>query len=236
MSKRKSACCSSEPASLRYDGAARCRCGARPLSLASSCARASDVSRISSVASCSVLRSRSGRWSNATADALGDLDRSRRGRRPRRVRSRARYLAHVQPSPSAPTRFATGTRTFDERDRVDFGIAVGRRRSGCTVMPGACPCRRAENEIPACGFTVASVRARKEHPRRVLRERDPDFLAVHDVVIAVANRRRAQRGEIGAGVRLREALTPPVISRKNPRQIPSPSVLPCRMRSAPGRA
>ena len=48
-------------------------------------------------------------------------------------------------------------------------------------------------------------------------EARPHLLPVHDVVVAVGDGARLQRGEIGAGVRLRVALTPDLLGREHRR-------------------
>src|SRR5439155_10076151 len=50
-------------------------------------------------------------------------------------------------------------------------------------------------------------------------ERAPDLLAVDDVLLAVAHRSGAQRGEVGPRVRLREPLTPHFLAGEDPRQV-----------------
>ena len=47
----------------------------------------------------------------------------------------------------------------------------------------------------------------------------PDFLAVDDEVVAVADPLRFQRGQIAAGVRFGEALAPDFVARQDTRQI-----------------
>ena len=49
----------------------------------------------------------------------------------------------------------------------------------------------------------------QEDPVGVLAERGPGLLAVDDVVVAVAHRRRAQRREVGPGLGFGEPLAPP---------------------------
>ena len=71
----------------------------------------------------------------------------------------SKNLAHVQPWPSAPMRFSTGTRTLTNETALisayPSAVAIG-----CTVIPGASMSTRI-NEMPACGLTIGSVRARK---------------------------------------------------------------------------
>src|SRR5262249_51769006 len=48
----------------------------------------------------------------------------------------------------------------------------------------------------------------------------PDLLAVHDVVVAGADRARAQRGEVGARAGLREALAPDLVAAEDLGHVP----------------
>src|SRR5215207_4634723 len=57
-----------------------------------------------------------------------------------------------------------------------------------------------------------------EDPVGVLPERRPGLLAGDDVIVAVALRRRLERGEVGAGAGLGEALAPPVVEIGDARQ------------------
>ena len=53
----------------------------------------------------------------------------------------------------------------------------------------------------------------------VLAQGGPGFLAIHDVMVAVALGRGFQRGQVGTGTGLRIALAPPVVAIQNARQI-----------------
>src|SRR5262249_18396033 len=53
----------------------------------------------------------------------------------------------------------------------------------------------------------------------------PDLLPVEDVLITVAYRPEAQRGEVAAGVGLREALTPEVLRAEHARDEPGALLL-----------
>ncbi len=60
------------------------------------------------------------------------------------------------------------------------------------------------------------VRARDEHaPLGVVRERRPDLLARDDPLVAVAHRARLERGEVGARLRLGEALAPDLVGAQD---------------------
>ena len=72
--------------------------------------------------------------------------------------------------------------------------------------------------MPSCFFAAMSVRTKAEDPVGVLAERGPGLLAVDDVVVAVALRRGLERGEVGAGAGLGEALAPPVVEIGDARQ------------------
>ena len=69
-----------------------------------------------------------------------------------------------------------------------------------------------------------------EDPVGVLRQRGPGLLAVDDVVVAVALGRGLQRGEVGAGAGLGEALAPPVVEIGDARQEIASSAPRCRRR------
>jgi len=76
-----------------------------------------------------------------------------------------------------------------------------------------------ENEGNAFLLFRARIGAREqENPIRVLSERRPGLLAVDDVVIAVAFRRRLQRGKIGAGAGFGKSLAPPIVEIGDARQ------------------
>src|SRR3546814_1819714 len=55
----------------------------------------------------------------------------------------------------------------------------------------------------------------RENPVGVLRESRPGLVAVHDIMVAVAHRSRADIGEVRPGPRLRIALAPPVVARRS---------------------
>ena len=88
---------------------------------------------------------------------------------------------------------------------------------GRTVMPGVFMSIR-RKEMPSCFFAAGSVRTRQKIQSAILRQRRPGFLAVDDVVVAVALRRGLQRREIGAGAGLGEPLAPPVVEIGDARQ------------------
>ena len=77
-----------------------------------------------------------------------------------------------------------------------------------------------EDERDALLLLRRRIGAREDEDHvRVLRERDPRFLTVDHVMIAVAFRTRGERREIGTGTRLRVALTPPILAREDAGQV-----------------
>ena len=64
----------------------------------------------------------------------------------------------------------------------------------------------------------------------------PGLLAVDDPVVAVADGGGAQRGEVGAGVGLGEALAPPDVEVRRLRRGSGPSAPGCRSARGPGRS
>src|SRR5262245_8859702 len=78
------------------------------------------------------------------------------------------------------------------------------------------------HDHPADALVLRRARVRAHQQLAVvgdLAERSPDLVAVHDVVIAVAHRRRLQRGEVRAGGRLGEALAPHLLAAQDARQV-----------------
>ena len=120
----------------------------------------------------------------------------------------SRNLAIVQPWFSSPIRFSAGTRTSSKKTSLTSKppsiSSIGR-----SVTPGE-SIGKTSIEMPRCFFSaVGSVRHEAEDPVGVLAERRPGLLAVDHPVVAVADGGGAQRGEVGAGVGLGEALAPP---------------------------
>ena len=76
----------------------------------------------------------------------------------------------------------------------------------------------------------------REDPVAVLAERGPRLLAVDDPVVAVAHGRRAEAGEVGAGVGLGEALRPPDVEVGGLRAGSASSAPRSRTARAPGRS
>ena len=74
------------------------------------------------------------------------------------------------------------------------------------------------NEMPRCFFGLGVGADQAEDPVAVLAQRRPRLLPVDDELVAVADRGRAQRGEVGAGVGLGEALRPPDVEVRGLRQ------------------
>ena len=75
-----------------------------------------------------------------------------------------------------------------------------------------------------------------EDPVGVLAQRGPGLLAVDDPVVAVADGGGAQRGEVGAGVGLGEALAPPDVEVRRLRQEALLLLLGAEGGDAPGRS
>ena len=71
---------------------------------------------------------------------------------------------------------------------------------------------------PRCLGASWLVRASEHAPLRLVRERRPDLLAGDDVLVAVADRARLQRREVGARLRLGEALAPDLVGRQDRRE------------------
>ena len=88
---------------------------------------------------------------------------------------------------------------------------------GRTVTPGDFM-SISRNEMPACGFRGRIGAHQAKDPVGMLRQRGPGLVAVDDIMIAVAHRLGADRGEVGARARLGIALAPPVLAGQNPRQ------------------
>ena len=76
--------------------------------------------------------------------------------------------------------------------------------------------------MPSClaprSIAVGVGAEQEEAPLGEVGGRDPDLLAVDDVLVAVADRGRAQVGEVGAGLRLAEALAPVLVGGEDPGQ------------------
>ena len=120
-------------------------------------------------------------------------------------------LVTRQPSFSSPTRFATGTRASSRntsqkwlspsmrahRAHLDAGLVHVEDQPGDALV-----LRRvgvgAHEQLAVVGDVGAGA---------------PDLLAVDDVLVAVAHRPGAQRREVGAGLRLGEALAPDALAR-----------------------
>ena len=122
-----------------------------------------------------------------------------------------------QPSFSAPTRFATGTRT-SVRNTSANSDEPSTVFSGRTSMPGR-SIGRISHEMPAVLRRVGIGAHEELADVGDLAERAPDLLAVEHVVVAVAIGARAQRREVGTGARLGEALAPHLVAAQDPRQV-----------------
>ena len=144
------------------------------------------------------------------------LRRRRRGRcRP----ARCRAGTWRSPSPGSPrrSRFSAGTRTSSKKTSLTSKppsiSSIGR-----SVTPGV-SIGKTSIEMPRCFFSARRVGAdQAEDPVGVLAERRPGLLAVDDPVVAVADGGGAQRGQVGAGVGLGEALAPPDVEVRRLRQ------------------
>ena len=104
-----------------------------------------------------------------------------------------------------------------EVDLVDEVVGV---RVGDLADLDARRVHRHEEDRDALALGRLGVGAHEqEAPLGGVGVRRPDLLAVHDVAVAVANGAGAQRGEVGAGVGLGEALAPVDLAGDDRRQV-----------------
>ena len=128
-----------------------------------------------------------------------------------------RYLATVHPLPSSCTRLSTGTSTSSKNTSLT-SWPPSIRISGRTVMPRRFMSTR-RNEMPSWRRSEsAPVRTRQKIQSAMCAERGPDLLAVHDIAIAMADRRHPKRREVGPGAGLGIALAPEVVPAIDSRQ------------------
>ena len=143
------------------------------------------------------------------------------------------YIAIFQPSPRSPSRFSFGHHDVVEEQLAELGVAGDLRHRPHLDA------RRAhvdDQHRDAAVLRAGVVRAR-EHaaPARVLAPGDPRLLAAEDEVVVVLDRARAQRGEVGAGLGLGEALAPDLLGREDRRDVALAAARRCRSAAATGR-
>ncbi|GEM_PF-6012341 len=110
-----------------------------------------------------------------------------------------------------------GDANFLQDHFVDFVTAVeGRDRAYADAR-----CLHVDEEKRDAVLLLARIAraAEKEHPVRVLGKSDPSFVPIDNVVIAFEHGARLQRGQVRACARLGIALAPPIVTRKDARQI-----------------
>ena len=114
----------------------------------------------------------------------------------------SRNFAQSQPSVSSRQGFRPAP-DIVEKHLVDLAAAIhGEDRPA--EMPWVFMSMRMK-EMPCCFSASGSVRT-DENPVGILRQRGPGFLAVDDVVVALAHGLGLERGKVGAGAGLRKAL------------------------------
>ena len=112
---------------------------------------------------------------------------------------------------------STGTRT-SSRNTSQKWLSPSMVRIGRTSTPGLV---HVEDQ-PGDALVLRRVGVGAHEQLAVVGDvgpRAPDLLAGDDVVVAVAHGARAQRGEVGAGLRLGEALAPDALAAQDPRQV-----------------
>ena len=126
--------------------------------------------------------------------------------------------ATFQPLPTPPTTFSSGIRASSMKSSLNSASPVI-CRSGRT-WTSACSMSIRKYVRPLCLARVR-VGAGDEHaPLGVLGARRPDLLAGDDPVVAVADGAGLERGEVRAGLRLGEALTPDLLAGEDRLQEP----------------
>ena len=122
---------------------------------------------------------------------------------------RSVVIATCQPSPSSPRRFSTGTSTSAEEDLVELRLArdLAQRPH---LDAGRVHVDEEVREVPVARRVRVALRDEDAEVGDV-RERRPHLLPVDDVDVAAALGARARGGEVGARVRLREALAPDLV-------------------------
>jgi len=124
-------------------------------------------------------------------------------------------IATCQPSFSRPNE--VGARDADVLEEYLVELGVARHLDERTHRdPGAPHVDQQVGDaevLPRRGVGAAQ----QDAPVGAVREARPDLLAVYDVVLAVGDGARLQRGEVGAGVRLRVALAPDLLGGEHGR-------------------
>ena len=130
-------------------------------------------------------------------------------------------LATFQPSPTSPSRCASGIRTSVEEHLVELGLAgdLAQRPdldAGVVhVADEVGDARRAWARRGRCGRPGSPSRA-------WCALGGPHLLAVDDPVVAVADRAGGQRRQVGAGARLAEQLAPDLLAGpQRPQEAPA---------------
>ena len=91
------------------------------------------------------------------------------------------------------------------------GVTVERRRGANRDSRGAHAQKKDRNATVFGRIRIGP--GQKQHPVNSMGSARPDLLTADDKVVAIFDRASGQPGEVGAGVRLREALTPALKSR-----------------------
>ena len=112
---------------------------------------------------------------------------------------------------------ATGTRT-SSRNSSQKWLSPSMVRIGRTSTPGWCMSRISQ-VMPLCLGAVGVGAHQQLAVVGHVRPGAPDLLAVHHVVVAVALGPGAQRGQIGSGLGLGEALAPDVVAAQDAGQV-----------------
>ena len=124
-----------------------------------------------------------------------------------------RVIATAQPPPTSPTTLCAAVRApsknTSQNSRSWFNISIGR-----TSIPGWSIGHKM-NEIPRCPRASGSVRASRKIHGRVLGQGRPDLLPVDHPLVAVERGPRAQRCEVGTGVRFGVALAPAFVAAED---------------------
>jgi hypothetical protein len=105
-----------------------------------------------------------------------------------------------------------------EEDLVELGVA-GHLLQRTRVDARQCHVDQQVRQSLVFGHVLVGP-AQQQAPVGDVRERGPDLLAVHHEVIALEIGARLHVREIASGVRLREALAPDLLHRKDRRQVP----------------
>ena len=177
----------------------------RPASRAASTSR----SRAPSSRSCPG-RTGNGRSPARTSRARVRTRPTARGRRARRRSAPAatvnrpwssECIAISNPWPSSPIRFSAGTSTFSKKSSPVEPAQIPSLSSWSRVVKPGIPFSSTKAVIPLWPAS-GSVFAKTSAWSATDRVRDPVLLAVQDVDVALAPRRRAHRRDVGAGARL----------------------------------